>query len=38
MKNILILGASSDIGLSFLKSIQDNINKIGVHLTQDVKD
>jgi len=32
MKNILILGASSDIGLSLLKNLtKDNINKIGVH-------
>ena len=31
MKNILILGASSDIGLSLLRIAKDNINKIGVH-------
>ena len=32
MKNILILGASSDIGLSLLKKLmKDENNKIGVH-------
>ena len=32
MKNILILGASSDIGLSLLeKLMKDENNKIGVH-------
>ena len=38
MKNILILGASSDIGLSLLKKlIKDKNNKIGVHCNTGLK-